>query len=81
MWRLKRFLGKNKDNLLQLKEILKEYKFLYNDKLSEEDKKMLNIFTEDTFVNYFKRIFYPHRLRLKLSEELALRILFLFKML
>ena len=81
IWRFKRFFGDNRNNLTQLKEILKEYKSLYNDKLSEEDKKMLNIFTEDTFVNYFKRIFYPHRLRLKLSEELALRILFLFKML
>lgn len=81
IWRIKRFFGKNKSNLNQLKEILKEYKSLYGDKLSKEDKKMLDIFTNDTFINYFRRIFYPHRLRLKLSEEMALRILFLLKML
>ena len=37
---------------------------------------MLDIFTVNSFSNYFKKIFYPHRLRIKLTDELALRILF-----
>lgn len=81
LWRIKRFFGNNKDNLTQLKKILIEYKKLYKDKISDEDLKMLNIFTEDTLKNYFKRLFYPHRLRLKWSEEIALRFLFIFRML
>ena len=74
-WRLKRFFGKN-DNLINLKKILKEYKILFDEFLTNEDKKTLEIFTNDTISNYFKRIFYPHRLRLKLIDEIGLRILF-----
>ena len=79
VWRIKRFFGNNEENLKQLKKILIEYKELFHDKLSEEDNKMLGVFTNDTFKNYFKRIFYPHRLRLKLTDELGLRFLFLLK--
>lgn len=79
IWRLKRFFGNNSDNLKQLKRILIEYKEIFNTQLSIEDKKMLYIFTVDTFSNYFKRIFYPHRLRVKITDELGLRILFVLK--
>ncbi len=76
IWRIKRFFGDN-DNLITLKNILVEYKEIFGDRLSEEDKKMLDIFTIDNFTNYFKKIFYPHRLRTKLSEEIALRLVFI----
>lgn len=79
VWRLKRFFGSNSDNLKQLKKILIEYRKIFEDQLSIEDKKMLHIFTVDTFSNYFKRIFYPHRLRVKLTDEIGLRMLFVLK--
>ena len=79
LWRVKRFFGENSQNLIQLKMILKEYASLFEKYLSDKDKKMLTIFTEDYFKNYFKRIFYPYRLRLKLIDELALRVLFILK--
>lgn len=79
LWRIKRFFGSNSQNLRQLKIILKEYLDLFDQYLNEEDKKMLYIFTEDNFSNYFRRIFYPHRLRLKITDEIALRILFILK--
>ena len=76
IWRIKRFFFNN-DNLINLKKILNEYNILFNKYLSDEDKKMLNIFTNDSFKNYFKRVFYPHRLRLKITDEIGLRILFI----
>lgn len=75
-WRIKMWFGNN-DNLITLKNILIEYKQIFGDRLSEEDKKMLDIFTIDNFANYFKKIFYPHRLRTKLIEEIALRSIFI----
>lgn len=79
LWRVKRFFGENSQNLKQLKIILQEYFSLFSGYLSDKDKKILRIFTEDNFKNYFKRIFYPHRLRLKLTDEIALRMLFVLK--
>lgn len=79
LWRVRRFLCGNGQNLIQLKMILKEYAILFEEYLSDNDKEMLSIFTKDNFKNYFKRIFYPHRLRLKLIDEIALRILFILK--
>lgn len=75
-WRIKNFFGNNSNNLIRLKKILIEYKEIFSAELNSDDLKMLNIFTEDNIINYFKKIFYPHRLRLKLSEEIGLRILF-----
>jgi rhamnosyltransferase len=80
-WRIKRFFGENKSNLVQLRDILAEYKKLYSDLLSKEDNKLLDIFTRKSFGNYFKKIFYPHRLRLKIVDEISLRVLFIFNML
>lgn len=77
-WRIERFLSGGTDNLIRLRKILEEYKDIFKSKLSEEDKQMLDIFTNKGFKNYVKRVFYPHRLRLKLTEEIGLRILLLF---
>ena len=79
VWRIKRFFGSNNDNLIQLKKILEEYFVIFDEYLSEYDKKILNIFTVDNTKNYFRRIFFPHRLRLKLIDEIGLRLLFVFK--
>lgn len=76
-WRIKRFLANDNDNLINLRKILEEYRDIFKEKLSEKDKKMLDVFTKNNLCNYFRRIFYPHRLRLKMTEEIGLRILFL----
>ena len=81
IWRVKRFFGNGRKKLTECKEIIAEYEDLFHDYLSEEDNEMLCVFTQDSFANYFRRIFYPKRLRLKMSDEIALRIIFLFRLL
>ncbi len=81
IWRVKRFFGNGRKKLTECKEIIAEYEDLFHDYLSDEDNEMLVTFTKDSVPNYFKRIFYPKRLRLKMSDEIALRIIFLFGLL
>jgi len=56
-----------------------EYKKVYYNEMSEENKKLLDIFVQEKY-NFFKAIkkaFYPQRLRRKLVDDLMIRGLFL----
>lgn len=79
--RIKRFFTNDKKELLKLKRILKEYYKLYKKDLNNEDKNLLDILTNDNIKNYFKRIFFPKKLRQKIVDEIGLRLLFVLGML
>lgn len=77
-WRISQFiLG---DSLKKIKIQLREYKKLYYNELSEDNKKILNLFTNEkySFLIALKKFFYPKRFRRKLIDEISVRILFLF---
>lgn len=78
IWRVKKFLVG--DSLKQIKKQLQEYENLYADRLNMEDKQLLKMFTKEkyNFIIALKKTFYPKRFRRKISDEIAVRILFLF---
>ena len=77
MWRVKKFLFG--DSLKEIKQQLQEYQKFFNDKLKEDDKKLLNMFTKEnySFKCSIKKAFYPKRFRRKISDEIMLRIMFI----
>lgn len=78
IWRIKKFfLG---DSLKQIKKQIIEYSNLYREKLNKEDKKILDLFNKPkyNFLIALKKTFYLKRFRRKLTDEIMLRILFLF---
>ena len=54
------------------------YQTFYNE-LTEKEHKLFDLFTYDgfNFIIWLKKIFYPRRLRKRLSGEIVLRVLFL----
>ena len=77
IWRIKKFLLNN--YFQNVKEELIEFENLFSDKLSKEDKKLLNLFTSRKY-NFFKmikRVFYPKMFRQKLTDEIMLRFVIL----
>lgn len=75
-WRIKMFLFGDEPGKIskELRDLLQVFRPV----MSEEDRKMMEIFTVRSFPNYFRKLFYPARLRRRLVEELELRLLFLF---
>lgn len=78
IWRIKKFLLG--DSLKQIKVQIKEYDKLYSDKLNNEDRKLLKLFTKDkyNFLIALRKAFYPKRYRRKITDEISVRILFIF---
>lgn len=74
-WRVRMFLFG--DEPKKITKELRDLRTVFDPVLSEENRKMLEIFTVRTFPNYFRRLFYPARLRRRAAEELELRLLFL----
>lgn len=77
IWRIKKFFVN--DYFSNVREELIEFEELFGNKLSEEDKKLLSMFTNKKycFVNSIKKFFYPKRFRQKTIDELMLRFIFL----
>lgn len=78
LWRLKHLLFG--DGLRDIKQQMKNYKEYYYFELSPENQKILDLFSYDgdyNLGNVFKKMFYPHRLRNKILDEIMLRIIFL----
>ncbi len=74
IWRIKKFFVNG--YFKNVKEQLKEYETLYGNKLSKENQKLLKLFTNTSFGNWFKKVFYPKMFRQKLTDEILLRIIF-----
>ena len=77
VWRVKEFLIGN--SLKQIKKQLQEYEKFYSDNLTEENKKLLKLFTNEryNFLTALKKTFYPKRFRRKIIDEISVRILFI----
>ena len=76
-WRLKHLLFG--DGLRDIKQQMLNYKDYYYFELSPENRKVLDIFADEGYIlsNVFRKMFYPHRLRNKILDEIMLRIIFL----
>ena len=62
------------DGFKNIKSVIQEFYDIFKDKLKNEEKKTLELFL---YGNRLKKIFYPHRLRYDLKDEIMLRIVFL----
>ena len=77
VWRFKKFFLNH--YFKYIRRQICEYAELYKDKLSEEDRKTLYLFTQKGFhpIAALKKVFYPHKLRQGMIDEIFVRILFL----
>ena len=77
IWRIKNLLMN--DGIKDIKRQMLNYKKIYYNKLSDQDKKELDLFSKEKY-NFFtslKKMFYPKRLRSRIIDDIMLRILFL----
>ncbi len=77
VWRFKKFFVN--DYFSMVRKMLREYEGYYKDILSEDDKKILSLFTREKY-NFFvsiRKVFYPHKFRQKFVDELMVRMIFL----
>ena len=77
VWRIKNLLMN--DGIKDIKRQMINYKNTYYDKLNDEDKKTLDLFSKEKY-NFFralKKMFYPRKLRSRFVDEVMLRLLFL----
>lgn len=64
------------DSILE-KEALLYFEQVFSQCLSHKDKRIINIFSgKNNIGNWFQKVFFMHRLRRRLSGEIALRLLF-----
>lgn len=75
IWRIKKFLVN--DYFKQVRMQLIEYNEIYGEDLSNENKKVLQLFTEKKrFTKAVKKVFYPKLFRQKFVDEGLIRIMF-----
>lgn len=77
MWRIKNLLLNN--GIKDVKRQMINYKEIYYKELKEEDKKVLELFSNEKY-NFFgalKKAFYPKRLRRRLVDDFMLRVIFI----
>lgn len=75
LWRVKYFLF---GGFGEYKEILRDFEEVVGDKLSGKDQQTIHLFAREKYLpGVFKKVFYPHRLRHRWLDELALRGMFL----
>lgn len=77
IWRIKNLLMN--DGIKDIKRQMINYKNTYYDELSDENKKVLDLFSKEKY-NFFRALrktFYPKKLRSRLIDEIMLRVLFL----
>lgn len=77
VWRFKKFFLNNYfDNI---RKQLQEYEDLYANSLSEDNRKLLSLFTAERFKlkKVIIKLCYPHRFRQSIGEEIMIRSLFL----
>ena len=77
MWRVKNLLFKN--GMKDIKQQMINFKEIYYSELSEENKEILDLFSNEKY-NFFralKKAFYPKRIRASLLDDIMLRIIFI----
>lgn len=76
LWRIKKFFVNG--YFKNVKEQLREYETYYIQDLSQENKKLLQLFTgKFSLIKWFKKVFYPKMFRQKWIDEVFLRIIFI----
>lgn len=67
------------DGFKYIKDVMDEFYEMFYDALSEKDKKIMSRFVnrKKDPVTVFKKVFYPHRLRYDIKDEIMLRAIFL----
>lgn len=74
-WRIKKFFGGGFEGY---RVLLEDFYETAGGELEEKNKKALELFARKEYLpNVFLKIFYPHRLRRKLIDEVMLRFVFL----
>ena len=78
VWRLKNLLVKN--GIKDIKRQMINFKEIYQNELSEENRKTIELFSEEkyNFIKALKKAFYPKRLRRRWVDDLMLRAIFIF---
>lgn len=80
LWRLKNIFGN--DGLRNIRLQQREFKRLFYDKLSEQDKKITDIFVRKyTLGGALKKTFYCHKIRRHIGNDIVIRIMFVLGML
>ena len=76
IWRIKNLLLK--DGMQDIKQQMTNFKEYYYYQLSKENKEVLDLFSQEySFVNSFKKAFYPKRIRNRLIDDFMIRLIFL----
>lgn len=77
IWRIKNLLFKN--GMKDIKQQMLNFKAIYYDKLSDENKQIIDLFSNEkySFRVALKKAFYPRRIRRSLVDDLMLRVIFL----
>ena len=77
IWRFKKFFLN--DYFANIREMLREYETYYKNSLSKKDQKLLSLFTKEGYHigSTLKKVFYPHRFRQTIIDELMVRFIFL----
>lgn len=75
LWRFKYFFKENQ--FKGYHEMLKQFYKYYSKELPENQRKLLWLFQSDGHV--LRKLFYPHRLRYKLLDEILLRMVFILR--
>lgn len=78
LWRIEKLISDNGMKDIRIQQL--EYKNMFYNKLDDKNKKIIDIFVQEKF-NFLKALqktFYPQKLRRKISDDIMVRILFLF---
>lgn len=77
VWRFKKFFAN--DYFTNVRKQLQEFYCLYADRLTEEDRRLLYLFSEEKYClgKALKKVFYPKRFRCGILDEMFVRVIFL----
>lgn len=77
IWRFKKFFLN--DYFANIRKMLREYRYYYYDRLKDEDKKLLNLFSRKDYnlIAAMQKVFYPKMFRQTVVDEIFIRLIFL----
>ncbi len=77
LWRIRKLITNHGMKDIKIQQLA--YKKMFYEKVSDENKAILDtlVFEKYSLGKVIKKVFYPHRLRRKLTDEILIRILFL----
>lgn len=78
LWRIEKLISDSGMKDIRIQQL--EYKKMFYSKLDNKNQKILDIFVQEkyNFLKALRKTFYPQKLRRKLTDDLMVRILFLF---